>query len=229
MIQKTKTAITCLITFITLVTISIGCILIGNIIIEYASFNKNIQFLLLKKEYLDIKVWYLAFYVHVFSAFISLFVGFVQFLYPSYIHNKKLHRTVGKIYIWNILSINVPSGMVLAIYANGGIFAKTAFILLDILWFLTTYLAYKSARNSITHHVNYIIRSYSLTLSAISLRVWHIILTTITSEMNYNFLYTLEAWLGFVPNILIAELIIWKLSSKVWTKLNHTPINNDST
>ena len=50
-------------------------------------------------------------------------------------------------------------------------------------------------------------RSYALTFSAITLRTWHWIL-------SYSFvidpaqLYMIDAWLGFVPNLLLVELMI---------------------
>jgi hypothetical protein len=98
--------------------------------------------------------------------------------------------------------------MILAIYANGGLLGKIAFILLDILWFLFTYKAFIDgyAKKFIAHRDN-MIRSYALTLSAITLRSWHMILANTTS-LDYNKLYIIEAWLGFIPNLIIAEIII---------------------
>jgi hypothetical protein len=53
------------------------------------------------------------------------------------------------------------------------------------------------------------IRSYALTFSAITLRTWKLILSNIFS-IDLAELYVIDAWLGFVPNLLLAEIIIRK-------------------
>jgi len=67
---------------------------------------------------------------------IALFAGFTQFLSHFLKKYRKIHRFMGRIYVFNILLINAPVGMIMAIYANGGLFGKTAFVLLDSLWFI---------------------------------------------------------------------------------------------
>ena len=51
------------------------------------------------------------------------------------------------------------------------------------------------------------IRSYALTLSAITLRVWKLGLA-LTLEPRPMDLYRVVAWLGFIPNLIVAEIII---------------------
>ena len=41
---------------------------------------------------------------------------------------------LGKLYVAAVLFFNVPTGMILAVYANGHLPTKTAFIILDCLW-----------------------------------------------------------------------------------------------
>ena len=48
------------------------------------------------------------------------------------------------------------------------------------------------------------IRSYALTFSAITLRTWKFILSR-TTHIDPLHLYMIDAWLGFVPNLLLAE------------------------
>ena len=50
-------------------------------------------------------------------------------------------------------------------------------------------------------------RSYALTLSALTLRTWKIILTNTTS-LPPETIYMIDAWLGFMPNWLFAEWLI---------------------
>ena len=189
--------------------ISISCVLMLLIILGYSSFRDDVQFLLFKSDYLDYKIWKTAFYIHVFSAIIALFAGFTQFSKDFLKDHRKLHRIFGKIYVWNILIINFPAGMILAIYANGELLGKTAFILLDILWFYFTYKAFIYAhKKDFIAHKNNMMRSYALTFSAITLRTWKVILSG-TLNIEPTQLYIIEAWIGFVPNLIIIELIIW--------------------
>lgn len=134
--------------------------------------------------------------------------GFTQF--SSFILKKhlRLHRLIGRLYAGNILFVNFPAAMIMAIYANGNLPGKTAFFLLDCLWFSFTLKAVIEIRKgNVKAHKNYMIRSYALTLSAISLRTWKIILIN-TTNIDIPTIYMMDAWLGFVPNLLLAELLI---------------------
>lgn len=194
--------------------ISISCVLMLLIILGYSSFRDDVQFLLFKSDYLDYKIWKTAFYIHVFSAIIALFAGFTQFSKDFLKDHRKLHRIFGKIYVWNILIINFPAGMILAIYANGELLGKTAFILLDILWFYFTYKAFIYAhKKDFIAHKNNMMRSYALTFSAITLRAWKVILSS-NLNIEHSQLYIIEAWIGFIPNLIIIELIIWFQKTK---------------
>ena len=178
------------------------------IIVGYTAFEDNVQFLVFKKEYIHNPLWKTAFYIHVFSAVLALFAGFTQFSKQFFKQHRTLHRIIGKIYAWDILAINFPAGMILAINANGQLPGRIAFVLLDSLWAYFTYKAVVSAQNKDFHnHINHMIRSYALTFSAITLRTWHLILSRYFAIDPVQ-LYIIEAWLGFVPNLIVAELII---------------------
>jgi hypothetical protein len=51
------------------------------------------------------------------------------------------------------------------------------------------------------------IRSYALTLSAVTLRTWKIVLSH-SFDIDPATLYQIDSWMGFVPNLLIAEWLI---------------------
>jgi uncharacterized membrane protein len=183
-------------------------------VLNYMSFQNDIQFLVYKQEYLDNLIWKSAFYVHVFSAVLALFAGFTQFSTHFLRQHRNLHKKLGRFYAWNILFINVPSAMIMAIYANGGYLGKSAFLILDILWFWFTYQAILSVKaGNFKAHKDFMIRSYALTFSAITLRSWKIILaqTKIVDPVN---IYVVEAWMGFLPNLIVAEFLIFYLTVK---------------
>ena len=182
---------------------------------QYSAFRDNIGFLQFKQGYLHIRIWKIAFYTHVFSAIIALFAGFTQFSSFILKEYRTLHRFIGKIYAADILFINFPAGMIMAVYANGGLPSKTAFIILDILWFAFTWKAVAAAkRKDIKTHKQFMIRSYALTFSAITLRTWKIILSH-SFHFDPVTLYMIDAWMGFVPNLLFAEWLIRRKTLKL--------------
>jgi hypothetical protein len=189
----------CAVTFGMLLTIS-----------QYVNFETDVGFLRFKQDYLDIKVWKIAFYIHVFSCVLTLCAGFTQFSNYILKYHKPLHRFFGRLYAYNILLINFPAGMIMAVYANGHLPTKIAFIILDTLWFLFTYKAIVAIKaKDIKKHKRFMIRSYALTCSAITLRLWKIVLTN-SFDIDPQIIYMIDAWLGFVPNLLFAEWLIRK-------------------
>ncbi|MCX6181301.1 MAG: DUF2306 domain-containing protein [Bacteroidetes bacterium] len=187
----------CLATFLMLKTISL-----------YFSFDDKVAFLSQKQDYIDNTIWKISFYVHVFSSIFVLLAGFTQFSNYILANHKKIHRWLGRFYAYNIFLINFPAGMIMAIYANGFLPSKMAFIILDCLWFWFTLKAViEIRRKNVKEHKNYMIRSYALTCSAITLRTWKLILSNLFT-IDPMTLYMIDAWLGFVPNLLFAEWLI---------------------
>lgn len=199
--------------------LSLACFLMLRIVIGYTTFEDHVQFLVFKQAYIHDPIWKTAFYIHVFSAVLALFAGFTQFSKQFLTQHRKWHRIIGKMYVWNILAINFPAGMILALNANGELPGKIAFVALDTLWAYFTLKALISARHKDFYtHRNYMIRSYALTFSAITLRAWHMVLSHYL-PIDPMRLYVMEAWLGFVPNLIAAEWIIQRreLSRKFHT------------
>lgn len=188
--------------------------------ISYTSFRGNESFLAFKQEYIHIKIWMYSFYIHVFTSILCLAAGMTQFSASLRLKSPRLHRQIGKIYVYSILLINFPVALVMAYYANGFLPSKIAFFILDILWFWFTLKAViEIKRKNIEGHEKFMIRSYALTFSAITLRTWKFVISS-AIDIDPQILYMIDAWLGFVPNLLIAELIIWinsrrKLSTKL--------------
>src|ERR1700722_16334576 len=120
---------------VTYTVLCVACFLMLRTVLNYGSFQSDVQFLAYKQEYLGNLVWKCAFYVHVFSAVFALFAGFTQFSKQFLKHHRSLHKKLGRFYGWNVLAINAPSALIMAIYANGGYLGKTAFLTLDFFWF----------------------------------------------------------------------------------------------
>jgi len=179
-------------------------------ILQYASFNEDVGFLQFKQEYIGNHVWKTAFYVHVFSSIFTLCAGFTQFSTYVLKNYQKLHRVIGRLYVYDILIVNFPAAMIMAFYANGHLPSKIAFVILDCFWFWFTYKAVIAIKsNDVKKHRRFMLRSYALTFSAITLRTWKIILSH-SFTIDPLSLYMIDAWMGFVPNLLFAEWLIQK-------------------
>jgi hypothetical protein len=106
------------------------------------------------------------------------------------------------------------AGLYIAYYATGGLIAVLGFSGLAIGWVFTTSRAYSSIRNSnIDQHQYWMIRSYALCFAAVTLRIW-IPLFQVALGMEFIHAYRIIAWLCWVPNLVVAELIVRSLRSK---------------
>ena len=176
--------------------------------IPYFTFDYDVSFLLTKQSILHIAGWRWAFYIHISTSLIVLFTGIFQFVNYLLVHYPRLHRVVGKAYLVTVLFFSAPSGLIMSFYANGGLWAKISFVCVSLLWWLFSFIAYQKIRKrKIEQHINFMIRSYALTLSAISLRLYVIFLPHLL-HLHSHQMYTLVAWLSWVPNLLMAEWII---------------------
>ncbi|MEQ6121735.1 DUF2306 domain-containing protein [Reichenbachiella sp. MALMAid0571] len=151
--------------------------------------------------------WVIAFYLHISFGGLSLISGFSQFSSQLRKRKVKLHRLLGKIYLTSVL-ISGTSGLFIAIHATGGRMAEMGFGSLGILWLLTSVMAFKSIRNGeVTQHRHWMIRSFALTFAAVTLRLW---LPFFQIVLHFSFIdaYIIIAWLCWIPNLVIAEIII---------------------
>jgi hypothetical protein len=178
------------------------------ITIQYIPINLDVAFLRIKQEQIQFLHYQLAFFIHVYTSIFALLFGFFQFW--TYLRKRapSIHRIMGKLYVGIILILSGPTGLVMGYYANGGLSAQISFCILAILWAYYTYKAYSHARSKdFKSHKKYMIRSYALTLSAISLRLfkWFIAGTIALPPMDT---YVIVSWAGWVVNLAVAEGII---------------------
>jgi uncharacterized membrane protein len=188
--------------------LNLGVFLMLRNILEYTALDDHVGFLQAKQDYVHNRLWKAAFYTHVFSSIFTLLAGLTQFSGDLLKNHRHVHRIIGRIYAWDIIFINFPSGLIMAIYANGHLPSKLAFLILDCLWlYFTVKAVVEIKRGNIVGHRDYMTRSYALTFSAITLRTWRLVLSA-AFNLDPQLLYMLDAWLGFVPNLLCAEWLI---------------------
>lgn len=203
---------------IVLLTLAFFVWQMARITVEYVPYNTDIGFLQIKQDYIDIDHWRIAFFVHVYASIWVLFAGFTQFSEMIRTSYRKLHRIFGYVYAADVLLITGPAGLVMGFYANGGISSKIAFITLATGWIFFTAMAVVKARNGdYDAHRNYMIRSYALTISALTLRAWKWGINN-SFELPPMDVYRTVAWLGWIPNLLFAEFLIWRYKFKTANK-----------
>ncbi|MFW0716304.1 DUF2306 domain-containing protein [Pedobacter sp. N23S346] len=181
------------------------------ITLRYLPASSEVAFLQIKQtEVIRNNTYLLVFYVHVYSAIFVLLAGFTQFNAKILTKYPRIHRALGYLYVSFVLIFAAPSGIYIGWFANGGLIAKTSFIILGILWLWFTVNATKLIiERKIKAHKNMMYRSFALATSAITLRLWKVILVYLFHPAPMD-LYQVIAWLGWIPNLLIAEWLIRK-------------------
>jgi uncharacterized membrane protein len=129
--------------------------------------------------------------------------GFWGALRNKYLY---LHRWTGRIYLLAVL-VGSIAGLYMAATAFGGLATRIGFGMLGALWLTTGAMAYLRIRQgNVQVHREWMIRNYALTFSAVTLRVWLPLLVALGYKFPHA--YATVAWLSWIPNLLVAELII---------------------
>ncbi|WP_426482595.1 DUF2306 domain-containing protein [Chryseobacterium sp. R2ACT005] len=191
-------------------SVLIFSILMLKTISQYTSFDKNIGFLAFKQQVVGNPYWMTFFYIHIFSITLCLLAGLTQFSNRFLAENRSLHKIIGKIYVYNILIINVPACFVLGLFSNGGLIGITGFLIQDILWAYFTVAAVLSIKKeNIIRHSNYMILSYAVTTTAITFRIIKNLLYN-EIQHDYQLFYGLNVWAALLINLCIAYVMIRK-------------------
>ncbi|MGD9588556.1 MAG: DUF2306 domain-containing protein [Pyrinomonadaceae bacterium] len=190
-----------------LALLTLFSVLIAVISLRYFSFERT-DILTDKPDWIfSNPLWQAGFYLHVALGALALLIGGFQFFGSLRDRVTALHRTLGKIYVASVF-ISSVAGLGIAIFAEGGIFAKTGFAGLAIAWMYSNFRAYTAIRRvDITEHRNWMIRNFSLTFAAVTLRIW-LPLFLAGFGMKFGTAYPIIAWLCWVPNLIVGELIV---------------------
>jgi hypothetical protein len=177
--------------------------------LPYYSFEKGIHFLTTKSDETNDNVAFrLGFYVHITTSLVVLVLGLWQWLPVVARRGPRLHRWLGYGYVGGILGLAAPSGLILARFANGGLVAQVGFTLQCVVWWLTTWLAYRAARQrDWPRHVQWQVRSYAVTLAALALRGESYVMFYAFGTKPIE-TYLTVTWLSWVGNLILAEVLL---------------------
>ena len=149
--------------------------------------------------------------IHVAGAATALLLGPAQFFPSLRARYLGLHRWIGRVYVLGC-TVGGISGLVLALGASTGSISAAGFGTLAIAWLVATLLAWRRAvERRIGEHQEWMIRSFALTLAAVTLRIY----LPIGELLPVPFVaaYQTISFLCWVPNLLLAEMYLLRRRS----------------
>jgi uncharacterized membrane protein len=157
---------------------------------------------------ISFSLWKSIFYAHIIIGFASLALGTIQFTKdPQGSGNN--HKIIGMIYTTSIF-INALIVPYLAYYATGGLPSSIAFLTLDTLWLVTTWVGvWRMAQGKSHLHREWMQRSYALTLVFVTFRLLLSLLSLLMPE-NVELAYPISIVTAMVVNLIVVELYIHK-------------------
>jgi uncharacterized membrane protein len=151
--------------------------------------------------------------LHFAAGGVALAVGVLQFITRLRLRRPAMHRWAGRIYVIAVLGSG-SAGLVLAIQTSAGSIAAVGFGALAVLWLATTLQAYRAIRaRQVAQHRVWMMRSFALTLAAVTLR-FYLPMSQIAG-LSFTIAYPVIAWLCWVPNLALAELLSRRTASSV--------------
>jgi len=173
--------------------------------LTYLNFNPNYGFLKIKQAAVASGIYLPFYYFHVLIGGLILVAGFIQISKWFRKRYLNLHRKVGYFYVMGILFLAAPGGLVMSFFVDRGPLVLISFLLQCSLWFYsTTYAFLKIKKKDIVAHELWMWRSFSLTLAAITLRVY-IFFLSFYFDLSQPIAYAIIAWASWVPNLLLVE------------------------
>jgi uncharacterized membrane protein len=174
---------------------------------QYFDFKQDTVFLGLKQAAIKTG-WYMpAFYCHIFASSIILLAGFFQFSKKVY-NNRPLHKALGKLYVFGVLFFAAPGAYIMTLFINRGKGVFASFFIQNTLWVIFTLSAFLLIKNGkVDAHIKMMRRSYALAFAAVTLRLYIWLFTVLGFGVDFENNYLIIAFLSWVPNLLMVELI----------------------
>jgi uncharacterized membrane protein len=174
---------------------------------RYLTFDPDVYFTQQREAYLEHEF---ALGVHVLSGMLALLIGPVQFVGRLRRRFVRVHRFMGATYVASATALGV-SGLILAPTAYTGLIASAGFTVLGLAMLFTTWTALRMIlAGRYGEHRRWMIRSFSLIMAGVMLRVWVPIYDVLAAagivDFSFETAYAGIAWLCWVPNLLLA---IW--------------------
>jgi uncharacterized membrane protein len=144
--------------------------------------------------------------VHAGASLVALAVGPLQFSDRLRKRSPRVHRRMGYVYFAGVF-LGGGVGLFSALGAEGGLSVRVGFFLLGVGWLASAWMALAAIRRGdVTGHREWMVRNFALTFAAVTLRLWLPTLTAATG--SFIDAYRTVAWLCWVPNAIVAEILV---------------------
>jgi hypothetical protein len=144
-------------------------------------------------------------YPHALFGTIALALGPFQFR-RNILRRAWLHRAMGKAYVFSAMLTGL-AGLYMSIYSFGGTVTHLGFGGLAVALLVCTAAAFVKIQNrEIARHREWMIRSFAMLFSAVTLRIMVPFLAVALGGFEPAYLWV--SWLCWVPNLIGAELYV---------------------
>ncbi len=187
--------------------------------IPYFNFKQDFIFITERAVLFLKPIYKYSFYTHIFAGIFCILTALLQF--SSFILKKRkaIHIWSGRIYVFVVLVIGAPTGLFMSFFAKGSMAEKCLFMFMAISWFYFTAKGLMAVtQKSIKQHKSWMIRSYAMALTAVTFRIYYIILYLLDIELTKN--YEVSLWMSVVGNLLAAEFIIFYKAKPYYKPIN---------
>ncbi|MFC0540556.1 DUF2306 domain-containing protein [Kutzneria chonburiensis] len=155
--------------------------------------------------------YYTSLVVHAVPAGLTLVLGPWQFVPRLRARFPRLHRITGRVYLISVLGAAAAASYA-TVVTPSGFPLQVAFSVLIVAWLYTAYQGYRTIRRGdVRQHRIWMIRNYTLTFAAVTLRLYLMLgtaLMPVIPALQFRDVYTASAWLSLLGNVLVAEYFI---------------------
>ncbi|QKW22692.1 DUF2306 domain-containing protein [Kitasatospora sp. NA04385] len=144
--------------------------------------------------------------LHIGGGVVALSLGPLQFLSGLRARRPALHRWTGRVYVLAAAAMGL-GGLLVAPHGLYPPVAPLGFVLLAVLTLTTTALGLHHARHGrIPAHRRWMLRSYALMFTAVTFRLWLVLLTP--TGLPAALVYASGAWISWIINLAVAERLL---------------------
>lgn len=181
--------------------------------LPYFSFKNDFSFIRERAVLFLQPAYATCFYVHIFAGMCCIGAALLQFSYAILKKRKPVHVWSGRIYVTVVLLLGAPTGMYMSFFAKGTGAERGLFMFMAIAWFLFTLKGFTTIlQKNVLAHKLWMIRSYAMALTAVTFRVYYLVLYLMDVELTQN--YETSLWISVVGNLLLAEILIFRRTTK---------------
>jgi uncharacterized membrane protein len=151
----------------------------------------------------------LAIVLHAFGASCAPLIGLLQWSTRLRRRWPSLHRWMGRAYLVVGACVGGSAALWLSFFAYGGQLVRVGMGAVAVLWIVFSALAWVAIREGdVRAHRRWMMRSVALALGGVTLRLYLPALSV--AGVSFLLAYRLAAWGSWVPNLLVAEWLLWR-------------------